>query len=246
MQVGSLTHGRKGGGGTSWCSLPSEKPNSQCASGWSHHWPHAPLLHPHQPVRAQRSRGGFSRNTVQHNADGQSPLPWRTLPGICNSVLVTQPACQPPSPASVLPTDTIDILWPGSPLALLLSLQASAALSPSLAGPSPLPQDKENVRATAVGHHRGGGQGRERGWRQDIHSSTLSPAKELAHFRALIYFPCFCTLWPAGAAALFWVGVGATCQRAALWWRCVALSGFVSFFNAEQHSLRLKAYQCFV
>lgn len=135
MQVGSLTHGRKGGGGTSWCSLPSEKPNSQCASGWSHHWPHVPLLHPHQPVRAQRSRGGFSRNTVQHNADSQSPLSRRILPGICNSVLVTQPACQPPSPASVLPTDMIDILWPGSPLALLLSLQASAALSPPWQGP---------------------------------------------------------------------------------------------------------------
>lgn len=155
MQAGSLTHRRKGGAGASWGSFPSAKPNSQRASGWSPHCPRAPLLGLHlsragqyplalfslpSPLSGRRAwrscheqcRGGFNLNTAPHNTDGQSPLPRRTNPGICNSVLATQPVCQPPSPPSILPTEMMSILRPrASPYIAFTSLGKGS--------PQPLP-----------------------------------------------------------------------------------------------------------
>lgn len=65
-----------------------------------------------------------------------------------------------------------------------------------------------------------------------------------AHFRALIYIPAFALSYPIlrGSQCIMAENGSLVESQRALF----GLSGFVAFFNAKQHSLSLKAYQCFV
>ena len=174
-----------------------------------------------------------STSTVSCNADDQSLLTWRTLPGTCNFVLVTQPVCQPPASASILPTEVMGILRLDRPLILFLPVQLS--FHKRRRRDMPLlwaqPRGRPSQRKVLVAGHP----------QQYVVSSQGTSMVWGFHVLPVILHSPTCR-----SSCPFLRGVSATCQRAAFWWRCSALSSFVAFFNAKQHAFGLKAYHCIV